>query len=69
MIEDGKNGYLLPEPPTPKHIKDFLLRMYAHKQSGKLEEMKHEAYKIWEEKFNAEKNYEFFSTELDKIAR
>lgn len=69
MIEDGGSGYLLPEFSTPEMIKNILLRMYSQKQTGKLEEMKRKAYKTWEEQFNAEKNYEFFATELHKIAR
>jgi hypothetical protein len=69
MIEDGGSGYLLPNFSTPEMIKNILLRMYSQKQTGKLEEMKRKAYKTWEEQFNAEKNYEFFATELHKIAR
>lgn len=64
MIEDGLNGYLMPEYPTPMEIKNTLVRLFVQKQEGQLEDMKQNALKTWERLFDADTNYEIFAKRL-----
>lgn len=55
-IVNTKNGYLLSENPTPKEIAKQIER-FIEMSSEEYQIYCDNAYKTWEEKYNAEKNY------------
>lgn len=59
IIEDNKNGFLMTANPTPKEVSSFIMR-YKKLSTSEKQKMKNNAYKTWENKFNAEKNYSDF---------
>lgn len=56
IIDDGKNGYLLPANPSTKEIVDTLTKLYLLSDEEYLI-MRNNAYQTWKNKFNAEYNY------------
>lgn len=60
-IVNNENGVLLSENPTPLEIKAAIEEVIAHPEKGEV------AYKTWNEKYNAEKNYTEFVNQLKSI--
>ena len=49
------NGILLPSNPDVKQISDAIISLY-NKTEEEINQMRHNSYKIWEEKFDSEKS-------------
>lgn len=56
IIEDKKNGYLLSSNPEPGEIIERLTQLYTLDENNYLE-LRKNAYKTWQTKFNADTNY------------
>lgn len=56
IVLNNQNGYLLNNMPTPDHVAFALKKFYNLTYSEKII-FKENSYRIWEEKYNAEKNY------------
>lgn len=63
IVEDGVNGFLLPDNCSPKDIADTVQRLIALSSSDYLR-MRDNARKIWSERFCDENNYRIFINEL-----
>ena len=62
-IIDNKNGLLISTDAQPEDIKKELEAFIkTYKQNA--EEMRNSAYRFWQKKFNAKKNYDTFFTNL-----
>ena len=59
IVKDGYNGLLLPKNPTPKEIAETIIRFYDLKDHEKIQ-FRENAYKTWEQDYNAEENYKKF---------
>lgn len=63
IIEQGKNGFLLPNHPSPKEVAEQIKTFYQlleDERSG----YRSNARSVWEEKFNADKNYGAFIKDI-----
>jgi len=63
IIEDGKTGFLLPQYPKPNEIAEKIEIFYSLTESQKAE-FRSSARNIWEEKFDAAKNYPAFIKDI-----
>ena len=55
IVKDGYNGFLLCQDPTAEEIAEAIKKYYLLPESEKLK-MRENAYKTWDEEYNAEKN-------------
>ena len=62
-IVNGKNGYLINPNPNPSQIAKKLYDFYILSNKNKLEKKK-AAFKTWDNKYNAEKNYTEFADDI-----
>jgi glycosyltransferase involved in cell wall biosynthesis len=63
IVKDGYNGYLLNVIATPEEIAGTITRYLALSEAEK-REMRVNAFKTWDELYNAEKNYQAFTKSL-----
>jgi glycosyltransferase involved in cell wall biosynthesis len=63
IVEDRKNGFLLPSNPTSEEAADKLKEFFSL-SIDKRDFLRQNAYNTWNEKFNAEKNYQSFVQEI-----
>ena len=63
MIDEGVNGYLLPKNFETENLRTTLLA-FLHMDAGKFDAMSKKSHEIWEQKFNADKNYTTFMKQL-----
>lgn len=68
IIENGKNGFLLSNNPSPEEIVRMLDRIMLCKKSGEWQLLSDCAQKTWEKEYNAKHNFKDFSHELLLIA-
>lgn len=65
FMVDG-NGILLSENPSPQEVADAIEKMCSLSPED-TENMRRKSRDIWEQYFNAKKNYQFFAAELMKL--
>ncbi|MBI9068001.1 MAG: glycosyltransferase [Salinivirgaceae bacterium] len=65
-IVNNENGYLLTENPTPKEVAEKIMQYFWLPTEQKQNKRIH-AYQTWNEKHNAEKNYNFFIKEINSL--
>ncbi|HXH18048.1 MAG TPA: glycosyltransferase, partial [Chitinophagales bacterium] len=63
IIEHGKNGFLLSSSPSAGELSETLTA-YWKSDTGAKNFLKMQAYKTWEDKFNAETNYRKFAEDI-----
>lgn len=63
IIEDGKNGYLLDPHPLPTEIAKKI-RTYHKLEESEKKAFRDNARLTWDEKFNADRNYEQFINDI-----
>ncbi len=63
IIKDGVNGFLMPADPSPQMVSDHI-KKYFELPIGEKELFRLNAFQTWEERYNAEKNYNNFTDEL-----
>lgn len=66
IIEDGHNGFLSTNSGTAENISDLILKYY-HLPNEEKRRLHNNAYSTWKEKFNSDKNYEYFFESLQYI--
>ncbi len=66
IIEDGRNGFLLPPYPNAEKVKQEILRYYLLEPEAR-SNMRKEAFNTWNKKYNAEKNYKQFIEEASSF--
>lgn len=66
IVKDGYNGYLLNVIASSNEIANAITKYFALSDSKK-NEMRANAFKTWEESYNAEKNYKIFIDDVLKL--
>ncbi len=66
-IASEKNGFLLKPNPTPDEIAEMLLKIYD--EPDLMLQKRLGSRKVWQERYNAEKNFESFASLLAAIRR
>ncbi len=66
IVKDGFNGYLLNVISSPKEIANTITKYFSLSNLQKAE-MGINAFKMWDENFNAEKNFRSFIKSLDSL--
>lgn len=64
-VKDGVNGFLLDKDFEPVELKNIFQRLYDMKQEN-FDQLCENARNLWEEKFNAQKNYSNFYKEISR---
>lgn len=63
IVKKGYNGFLLSTNPSPEEIAEAIRNFYFLSLEEK-QRMRENAYKTWEEEYNAEKNYKAFTKKI-----
>ncbi len=63
IIEDGVNGFLMPPNPTAKEVSVYIQK-YLDLSIDEKRQFRLNAFKTWQEKFDAEKNYQEFINQI-----
>lgn len=66
IVIDKYNGLLIKKEETIENIKDKIENLFKM-SSAEYELMRNNAKRTWSNKFNAEKNYQIFATEIKKM--
>lgn len=66
IIKDGVNGFLMPSDASAETVAKFI-RKYLDLTTEEKNRLRRNAYKTWDERYNAEKNYSKFTTQLQAI--
>ena len=66
-IVTPENGLLLPENPNPREIADGIFGMLT--DPGTALEKRERSYKSWDERYNPEKNFPSFVTDLKNLVK
>ena len=66
IVRDNYNGFLLTVTPTAQEVADKIIYFYNLQEEEKLR-LRKNAYKIWDEEYNAEKNYANFVNQILKL--
>lgn len=66
IVKDGYNGFLLNVIATPEEIARVITRFFSLTEPQKIE-MGKNAYKTWNELYNADKNYKQFTEDILKL--
>lgn len=67
MLADGENGFLLPETPSLEEIKEAIAKIILSKRSNEWNVLSEAARASWQEKFDANQNFTFFTEKLKEI--
>ncbi len=65
-IVSGENGILLPEAPGPEEIARTILDCIDH--PGRKREMREASRRVWEQQYDADRNFSVFANTLKKIS-
>jgi glycosyltransferase involved in cell wall biosynthesis len=66
IVNDGYNGFLLSQNPTPQEVADAIIHFYNFSDEEK-NHLQQNAYNTWFEEYNAEKNYIEFINDINKL--
>ena len=66
IVKNNFNGLLLSPNPTPEEIAGAIIR-FMNMPASEREKFKQNAYRFWDENYNAEKNYTDFARQLHDI--
>ncbi len=66
IVKDGYNGFLLYQDPTAEEIAEAIKKYYFLPESEK-NIMRENAYKTWDEEYNAEKNNKVFAEMISSL--
>lgn len=66
IVEQGVNGYLTEVRPAAQSIAAAIRKM-AQLSPEEYKTMRHNAYKVWNDRFNAQKNYTEFAQEIASL--
>ena len=67
-IVNNKNGHLLPSNPTTVQISDAI-NLYCSLSQQEKKSKRDNAHNTWEDKFNAQKNYGVFVTQILELKK
>lgn len=69
IVIDGVDGYLIPSNFEDQELSKVILKMIEAKESGEYNNMRIQSRKLWEERFQAQNNYEDLCNFIDLKVR